>query len=143
MSILEFQNGAIGVMEASGVAPGRKNFLSWEINASKGSLRWDLEHPNSLFACLADMADCTLRGFTEISVTDPSHPYAGKYWGPGHNLGWEQGHILEKYHIIDALAHGKPLSPFNATFEDGYRNVAIVYAMRESSQTGKKVELVF
>ena len=143
VSILEFQNGAVGVMEASGVAPGRKNFLSWEINASKGSLRWDLEHPNSLFACLSDVGDCTLRGFTEISVTDPSHPYAGKFWGPGHNLGWEQGHLLEKYHIIDALAHGKPLSPFNATFEDGYRNVAIIYAMRESSRTGKKVELVW
>ena len=52
-AVLDFENGAIGVVESSVVATGRKNFLDWEINGSQGSLRWDLEHPNSLFACLA------------------------------------------------------------------------------------------
>jgi predicted dehydrogenase len=169
-AVLEFDGGAIGVMESSVVATGRKNFLSWEINASKGSLRWDLEHPNSLFACfLAALTrpasapsgtparreetpaasleegsrDYSRMGFTEISVTESDHPYVGPWWPHGHNLGWEHGHIIEKFHFLDAVANHKPLSPYNATFEDGYRVAAIIAAMRRSSRTGGRVELVY
>src|SRR5256885_4820863 len=38
----EFDGGAIGTFEATRLAPGRKNALSWEINGSKGSLAFDL-----------------------------------------------------------------------------------------------------
>ena len=121
-AVLDFENGEIGVLEASEMATGRKNYLGWEINGSKGSLRWDLEHPNSLFACLdRGEADDSLLGFTEISVTESCHPYVGPWWPQGHNIGWEHGQIIEKFHFLDAVAHQKPLNPYNATFEDGYR----------------------
>lgn len=140
-AVLEFTGGAIGVLESSVVATGRKNFLAWEINGSKGSLRWDLEHPNSLFACLGGTGDDSLLGFTEISVTESSHPYVGPWWPQGHNLGWEHCHIIEKFHFLDAVAHGKPLHPCQATFEDGYRVAAIIDAMRQSSRTGKRTAI--
>ena len=142
-AVLEFENGAIGVMESSVVATGRKNFLSWEINGSKGSLRWDLEQPNSLFACIEGQGDNSLLGFTEISVTDNEHPYVGKFWPSGHNIGWEHCHIIEKFHFLDAVANGKEISPYNATFEDGYRVAVIIDAMRKSSRSGKRIELSF
>ena len=126
------------------VATGRKNFLSWEINGSGGSLKWDLEHPNSLFACIEDAQDdSSLVGFSEISVTESNHPYVGPWWPHGHNIGWEHCHIIEKFHFLEAVANGKPLSPYNATFEDGYRVAVIVRAMRESSQSGKRIDLSF
>ena len=140
---MEFENGAIGVMESSVVATGRKNFLSWEVNGSKGSLKWDLEHPSSLFACLDDRGDDTLLGFTEILATEGNHPDVAPWWPPGHNLGWEHCHIIEKFHFLDAVANGKPLSPYNATFEDGYRVAAIIDAMRRSSLLGQRIELSF
>jgi predicted dehydrogenase len=142
-AVLEFQNGAIGVLESSVVATGRKNFLAWEINGSAGSLRWDLEHPNSLFACLGDRPDDSLLGFTEISVTESSHPYVGPWWPHGHNIGWEHCQIIEKFHFLDAVAHGRRLSPFQATFEDGYRVAVIIDAMRKSSLSGRRVALEF
>lgn len=142
-AVLEFQSGAIGVLESSVVATGRKNYLSWEINGSKGSLRWDLEHPNSLFACLAGTQGESLLGFTEISVTESSHQYVGPWWPRGHNLGWEHGHIIEKFYFLDAVANNKPLSPHLATFEDGYRVAVIIDAMRRSSNSGQRVELSF
>jgi predicted dehydrogenase len=142
-AVLDFQSGAIGVMESSVVATGRKNFLSWEINGSGGSLRWDLEHPNSLYACLDDRDDDLLLGFTEISVTESQHPYVGPWWPQGHNIGWEHCQIIEKFHFLDAVAHGRPMSPYNATFEDGYRVAVIIDAMRRSSQSGKRVEVVY
>ena len=132
------------MLESSVVATGRKNFLAWEINGSHGSLRWDLEHPNSLFACLSDnKGDDSLLGFTEISVTEGSHPYSAAWWPQGHNIGWEHCHIIEKFHFLDAVANGKPLSPFQATFEDGYRVAMIIDAMRKSSITGKRMAIEF
>ncbi len=142
-ALLEFENGAIGVMESSVVATGRKNFLSWEVNASKGSLRWDLEHPNSLFACLEGSRDDSLMGFSEISVTESGHPYVGPWWPHGHNLGWEHCHIIEKFHFLDAVANSRDLSPYQATFEDGYRVAVIIDAMRKSSRSGQRIELRF
>ncbi|MGQ9575737.1 MAG: Gfo/Idh/MocA family protein [Thermoguttaceae bacterium] len=142
-AVLEFDNGAIGVLESSVVATGRKNYLAWEINGSKGSLRWDLEHPNSLWACMAGTGDNTLFGFTEVSVTESFHPYVGPWWPSGHNLGWEHCHIIEKFHFLDAVANQKPLSPYNATFEDGYRVAVIIDAMRQSSQSGRRVEISY
>jgi predicted dehydrogenase len=142
-AVLDFENGAIGVLESSVVATGRKNFLAWEINGSHGSLRWDLEHPNSLFACLSTPGNDSLLGFTEISVTEPNHPYIGPWWPQGHNLGWEHCQIIEKFHFLDAVAHGKPLSPYNATFEDGYRVAVIIDAMRKSSRTGERIAIQF
>ena len=143
-AILEFDSGAIGVLESSVVCTGRKNFLGWEINGARGSLRWDLEHPNSLFACLSgNTGNDSLLGFTEISVTESTHPFVGDWWPQGHNIGWEHAQIIEKFHFLEAVAHGKPLSPYNATFEDGYRVAVIIDAMRKSSRTGQRVPLRF
>lgn len=141
--LLEFDNGAIAVLESSVVATGRKNFLSWEINASKGSLRWDLEHPNSLYVCTAGGADNSVFGFTEVSVTESFHPYAGAWWPSGHNIGWEHCHIIEKFHFLDAVANNKPISPFSATFEDGYRVAVLIDAMRRSSESGQRVNVSY
>ena len=55
--------------------------------------------------------DDSLLGFTEISVTESDHPYVGPWWPQGHNLGWEHCQIIEKFHFLDAVAHGKPLEP--------------------------------
>ena len=142
-AVLEFANGAIGVVESSVVATGRKNFLSWEINGSRGSLRWDLEHPNSLFACLGGQGDDSLLGFTEISVTESCHPYVGAWWPQGHNLGWEHCQIIEKFHFLKAVANGEPLCPAQATFDDGYRVAVIIDAMRKSSLTGSRIAVKF
>jgi len=142
-AVFEFANGAVGVFESSVVATGRKNYLSWEINGSKGSLKWDMEHPNSLFACIAGAGDDSMLGFTEISVTENEHPYVGNWWPTGHNIGWEHSHIIEKFYFLDAIANNKEMSPYNATFEDGYRVAVIINAMRKSNQLGEKIEITF
>ena len=43
-----FANGAVGTIEATRFATGRKNALRWEINGSKGSIAFDLERLNEL-----------------------------------------------------------------------------------------------
>ena len=142
-AILEFESGAMGVMVASALAAGRKNLLCWEINGTQGSLRWNLEYPNNLLACLEGVGERSLSGFTDISVTEEVHPYFRAWWPPGHPLGWEHAHIIEKSLFLSAIANGAELDPCLATFEDGYRVSAIIAAMRESSLSGRKVPVEF
>ena len=143
MSVVEFESGVIGTITSSAVATGRKNSLGWEISGSNGALRWDLEHPNSLWICLDGKPAREVTGFTDVNVTDPDHPDARAWWGPGHNLGWEHGHIIEKRYFLRSIAQGTPLDPAQATFEDGYRAAVVVEAMRTSSNSGHRVMLSF
>ncbi len=46
--LVRFQSGAIGTLEASRFARGRKNQNTFEINGAKGSISFDLEHLNTL-----------------------------------------------------------------------------------------------
>ena len=142
-ALLEFENGAMGIMVATALATGRKNVLSWEMTGSEGTLRWSLEHPNTLLACLEGQGARSLSGFTEICVTDGDHPYAAAWWPTGHTLGWEHAHIIEKSHFLSAVANGTEMSPCLATFEDGYRVAVIIAAIKESSLSGRRIAVQF
>ncbi len=141
-ALVQFESGAVGTLESSGVATGRKNFQGWEINGSKGSLVFDLEDPNHL-QVYSDQAEQKIRGFASVTVTDPLHPLRIQYLPPGHNAGWEYGHVHALHHFVDCVAHDKPVSPYGATFEDGYRVQAVMQAIRDSSVSGRRVTLQY
>ena len=82
-------------------------------------------------------------GFTEISVTEANHPYVGPWWPHGHNLGWEHCQIIEKFHFLEAVANNRPMNPYNATFEDGYRVAVMIDAMRASRAAPARVEVEY
>jgi len=150
LALVEFANGAAGTLESSGVATGRKNQHTWEINGSKASLRWDLEDPNHLWVYSDEaMPPGTasglrqVRGFASVSVTDAGHPLQTIYLPTGHNAGWEYGHVHALHHFVDSVVNGKPVAPFGATFEDGYRCQVIMEAIEKSSRTGRRIELKY
>ncbi|HEX9996236.1 MAG TPA: Gfo/Idh/MocA family oxidoreductase, partial [Abditibacterium sp.] len=81
-----FENGAMGVFEATRFAPGRRNFNSFEINGEKGSIAFNFERMNELEYFNND--DPTDRqGFRTINVNENDQPYSGIYWPPGHIIG--------------------------------------------------------
>ena len=45
--------------------------------------------------------------------------------------------------MVNAVVENKPLEPYVATFEDGYRNAVICDAIIRSSENGKKELCVF
>lgn len=140
-AILEFESGTVGTIEASCINAGRKNQYTWEIYGSKGSMFWDLEDLNHLYVNLLDAPIKEISGFTKVNVTDSSHPFANMLWPPGHNMGWESGHVNELMHFVDAVANDKPVEPYGATFYDGYVVQLVMDAIKESSSSGKKVNI--
>src|SRR6187399_634889 len=76
-SIVRFGNGALGTIEASRFATGRKNYNRFEINGSKGSIAFNLERLNELDVYFTD-DDGAVQGFHNVMVTDGQHhPYVG------------------------------------------------------------------
>ena len=141
LALVEFASGATGSLESSGVATGHRNQHTWEINGSRGSLAWDLEDPNHLHVFTEGAALREVRGFTSVSVTDPSHPLQTVYLPVGHNAGWEYGHVHALHHFVDCVVNDKSVAPLGATFEDGYRCQVVMEAIRRSSKTGRRIEL--
>jgi predicted dehydrogenase len=121
---VEFSEGAIGTLEASRLALGRVNQNTFEINGSKGSIAYDLEH------------------FDELLVSDGG-PYrvehvTGDWWPPGHGLGWGDTFTLEYAHLVRAIAGENAVSPHGATFEDGYRAAEVCDAILRSAKSGRR-----
>ena len=150
LALVEFASGATGTLESSGVATGHKNQHTWEINGSKGSLFWDLEDPNHLLVYSDEAPPPDVhgfvpptRGFASVSVTTGAHPLQTIYLPPGHNAGWEYGHVHALHHFVECVVDDKPVAPYGATFEDGYRVQVIMDAVTRSSRTGRRIDLTY
>lgn len=136
LAMVRFANGAIGTIEATRFAPGRKNYNKFEINGSNGSLVFNLERMNELDLYLRDDPQYA-QGFRNIMVTDPSHPY-WKWWPAGHIIGYEHTFVHTVYDLMEAISTNQLPSP---NFEDGVKNQAVLDAMEKSSKSQKWVKV--
>jgi predicted dehydrogenase len=137
IALARFKNGALGTIEATRFAPGRRNYNRFEINGSKGSLAFNLERMNELEVYFEDQpADA--RGFRTVQVTEGVHPYVGAWWPAGHIIGYEHTFVHTIYDFVTSLASGKPFSP---SFADGVACQAILDTV-EKAAASKKWEKV-
>jgi predicted dehydrogenase len=131
-AVVDFEAGALGTIEASRFAAGRKNSLSWEINGSEGSVAFDLERLNEL------QVSEGAKGFRTLLVSEPEHPFWSWWWPPGHMLGWEHTFVHEVHHLLDAIATDGDVGPDGATFADGYRAAEVCEAIARSGDSGRR-----
>ena len=135
LSLVRYDNGAVGYLEGTRFATGRKNYNRFEINGAKGSIVWDLEQLNELQLYVEEGPNS---GFRTISVTDGKHPYVGAWWPPGHIIGYEHSFTHTVYDFLRAIAEQKLPSP---SFEDGYKNQRVLDAIERSARDGKWVKI--
>jgi len=137
ITLLKFQNGAVGSVEASRNAHGRNNFLTFEIHGTKGSVAFNYERMDEVQVMFADDPADT-RGFRTI-YTGPNHPYGQALWPiPALGIGYGETKIIECYDFFSAIISGKQPSP---NFEDGYKISAIADAILESGATERWVNV--
>ena len=137
MFLARFQNGALGVFEASRFAGGNRNGNRFEINGSKGSIRWDLENMNNLQVYFGGDASGE-QGFRTINCTEGAHPYAGNWWPPAHIIGYEHTFVHLISELMNGIADGRSPAP---NFTDGVRNQAVLEAVSTSSESGQWVKV--
>jgi predicted dehydrogenase len=71
-------------------------------------------------------------------VTYGSHPYTGKWWAPGHIVGYETAFVNAAYDYLTALGKGTKISP---SFSDGVRIMQVLEAAQKSAAEGRKVKV--
>ncbi|SRR5579884_698414 len=132
--VVRFKNGALGTLEASRFAPGRKNQNTFEINGSRGSVEFDLENLNVLkFFSTEDPPD--VQGFHKVlCLAKGVHPYASAWWADGHIIGYEHTFTHTIYDFLKSLETRSKVHP---DFVDGVRNQAVLDAAMRAS-AGKR-----
>ena len=141
VALLDFENGALGTVEATRFGRGRKNFNSFEINAENGSIHFNLERLNELNVFWKDDRPDTTQGFHNVLVTEANHPYWENWWPHGHIIGWEHSFVHEFHHFFDAIVNDNDVAPYGADFVDGYRNAVICDAIMASAGSRRQVDI--
>lgn len=124
-----FDGGALGSFEATRMSTGRKNALRIEVSGSTGAISFDLEDLNSL-GYYDSNAPETLRGFTKILVTEPTHPYISAWWPAGHTLGYEHGFSHQAKDFVEAIVGNTQPEP---SFAAGLQVQRVLDAVERSA----------
>jgi predicted dehydrogenase len=128
-----FSNGSVGVFESSRFCGGRRNFNTFQIYGSKGSVAFNLERMNELEFYDAENTKGE-QGYKNINITEAVHPYVGAWWPSGHIIGYEHTFVHAVHDFLVALENDTLPSP---NFSDGVKNQAVLEAVERSTKTGK------
>lgn len=120
-----FANGALGSFEATRFAGGHRCTNAFEINGSKGSIKFDFERMNELEVYFADDEE-DVQGFRRVLATDPAHAYSEAWWPPGHTIGYEHTFIHEVVELLEAIEEDRQPSP---SFVDGVKCQQVLEAV--------------
>lgn len=140
---IEFENGAIGTLEATRFAAGRKNANTFELNAEKATVRFNLERMNELDVFWVGDEPNTTQGFRNVLISEPQHPWWENWWPAGHMIGWEHTFVHEITHLLDCIVNDKEVGPVGATFLDGYKAAVICDAIYDSAETKKHIQVKY
>jgi len=138
--LARFSGGAVASFEAARQATGNQNRGGFEINGTKGSLRFDFERMNEL-----EYYDARLprraQGWSTIMCTHGGdHPYVANWWPDAHLIGFEHTFTNQAYDFLRVIAGEQPTLPV-PTFEDAYRTQRVLEAALISATEKRWVDL--
>ncbi|MGG1576097.1 Gfo/Idh/MocA family protein [Fictibacillus sp. NRS-1165] len=135
ITMVKFDQGAIGTIEATRNAWGRNNYLTFEIHGEKGSLSFNYERRDELQVCFSDDPG-DAKGFRTV-YTGPNHPYGEGLWPiPALGIGYGETKIIETYDFFKSITEDTVVSP---NFHDGYKIEAIADAILQSAENSQWV----
>lgn len=138
--LARFSGGAVASFEAARQATGNQNRNTFEINGTRGALKFDFERMNEL-----QYYDATLpravQGWTTIMCTHGGdHAYVANWWPDAHIIGYEHGFTNQAYDILRVLAGQEPTVPI-PDFEDAYQTQRVLEASLLSATRQRPVDL--
>jgi len=138
--LARFSNGAVASFEAARQATGNQNRNMFEINGTKGALKFDFERMNELLFYDATLPRA-VQGWTNIMVTHGAdHPYVANWWPDAHIIGYEHGFVNQAYDILKVIAGEQPTVPI-PDFEDAYNTQRVLEAALISASERRPVKM--
>jgi predicted dehydrogenase len=135
--LARFHNGSLATFESTRYARGHKALYTFEINGEHASIFWDLHDLHRLQ--YFDHRDQGLtRGWRTIHVSDGDHPYMGKWWVPGLQIGYEHSFVHQVADFLEGVAKGKPAQP---DFRNAYQTQLVLDAVLASAKSQRWTEV--
>jgi len=131
--LARFKNGSLATFESTRYARGHKALYTLEINGEHASIFWDL-HDLHRLQYFEHRDEGRVRGWRSIHVTDGDHPYMGKWWVPGLQIGYEHSFVHQLADFLEGIAKGKPTGP---TFRDALETQYVCDAVLRSAKTNR------
>jgi len=131
--LARFKNGSLATFESTRYARGHKALYTFEINGEHASIFWDL-HDLHRLQYFEHRDEGRLRGWRSIHVTDGDHPYMGKWWVPGLQIGYEHSFVHQLADFLQGIAKRKPVGP---TFRDALETQYVCEAVLKSAKTSR------
>jgi len=135
--LARFHNGSLGTFESTRYARGHKALYTFEINGEHASIRWDL-HDLHRLEYFDHQDEGLVRGWRKVHVTDREHPYMGKWWVPGLQIGYEHSFVHQVADFLDGIATGKPAAP---TFREAQATQHVCDAVLQSAENRQWVDV--
>jgi myo-inositol 2-dehydrogenase/D-chiro-inositol 1-dehydrogenase len=135
--LARFNNGSLATFEATRYARGHKALYTLEINGEHASIMWDL-HDLHRLQWFDHRDEGKLRGWRSLHITDGDHPYMGKWWVPGLQIGYEHSFIHQAADFLIAAGEGKSASP---TFREGMATDDVTDAVLQSAKSRSWVKV--
>jgi predicted dehydrogenase len=133
--LCRFANGSLATFESTRYARGHKALYTFEINGENASIFWDL-HDLHRLQYFDHRDQGVVRGWRSIHVSDGEHPYMGKWWVPGLQVGYETSFVHQVADFLKGVETGKPAQP---DFRDAYRTQLVLDAVLQSAREQKWV----
>jgi predicted dehydrogenase len=128
-------NGALGTLEASKIATGSEDDLRFEINGTRGALKFNLMEPDFLEAFSLADPDSPIggtRGWKRITTAQRFPPPA-VFPSPRATSGWLRGHVHCLFNFLQAVADGRKTEP---SLERGMAVQKMIDCAERSAQSG-------
>lgn len=137
-ALVEFENGAQGTFEACRAIFGPKCEMSFEVNGTKGALKWNFERMNELELYLPG-DDPASDGYTKL-LGGPAYPLHGHFNpGDGIGMGYEDLKCIEAFHFLRSIVEGRQIEP---SFASALALANVQAAMIRSWESGGWEEIV-
>jgi len=132
-----FENGAMGILDFSRTATGRKFTQTYEIYGTRGSLRYDYDQCGRLHL-YTDDDQPGRRGYRAIDVGPERANYAAFLPLANFSLGYNETKYIEAAEVVESVTTGVPAWP---TFENGLHITQLIEACFVSSREQRWVRL--
>ncbi|KKI93506.1 hypothetical protein WQ54_04575 [Bacillus sp. SA1-12] len=137
ISIAQYNIGAIGTISCSRVSAGRKNYLTYEIQGTKGSVYYSLEDMNEVHVYFTS-DDPIDRGFRRVFLNEGHEGYSAFQPAAGIAIGYNDMKVVEAHKLLKAVTQGES---YTCDFAFAAKVDATVKALLESAKNNMAVDV--
>lgn len=130
-SIVRFERGVTGTIEASRVAVGPQARYAFEVHGSHGAVAWDFERMNELSVFLPlETGD---KGYARVVMGPQHEPFSHFQPGPGLPMSYDDLKVIEAATFLQSVADGEQREP---GVREALAVAKVIAALERSASSG-------